>query len=228
VGKQPPPDVPGGMRPRLTDAQQRQIIGAILKRYQGTTRHGEPIILDGLIEDLKRLSNTPEEMDWLNSGKITKARIFQGFGVNPIIAGEVEGANRASAGAADKHFIDSTVNPKITLLSQTMTEWLGPMFGGITVWIEPCIADDADLSFQWAQLLSQAGAISTDELRALAPFPLPENPDLAGRLVTGQGLASFDRLVAQAVHQGIGAIGAENIMAELGHLGGGHNGNGRF
>ena len=118
LGKQPHPDVPGGLRPSLTGVQQRQIIGAILKRYQGSSKHGEPLILDGLIEDVKRLSNTPSEMDWIASGKATKERISQGFGTNPIVMGQVEGANRARAGAADKHFVDFTVNPIIGLMGQ--------------------------------------------------------------------------------------------------------------
>jgi phage portal protein BeeE len=103
VGKAAHPDVPSGVRPRLTDAQQRQIIGAIRKRYADVGNHGEPLILDGLIEDVKRLSSTPAEMDWLNSGKTTKARIMQVIGTNPIIAGEIEGANRAADMLAVEH-----------------------------------------------------------------------------------------------------------------------------
>lgn len=131
LGKQPYPDIPGGLRPHLNGVQQRQIISAILKRYAGTSKN-EPIILDGMIEDIKKLSNTPAEMDWLNSGKATKERISQGFGVNPIIMGQIEGANRASATAADKHFCDFTVNPKIELMSQCLTEWLSRCLGEIS------------------------------------------------------------------------------------------------
>jgi phage portal protein BeeE len=169
VGRDPHPDFPGGIRPRLTDAQQRQIINAIRKRYSGMYKHGEPLILDGLIEDVKRLSSTPEEMDWMDSAKQTKARIAQGFGTNPIIMGEIEGANRASATAADKHFCDFTINPKIELLSQTLTEWLAPMFGGdIVVWIEPCTANDAEMALKRMELAAKHGALRMNELRTFA------------------------------------------------------------
>jgi phage portal protein BeeE len=176
VGKNPHPDVPAGVRPRLTGAQERQIIGAIRKRYGGATRHGEPLILDGLIEDVKRLSNTPAEMDFLNSGKDTKSRIVQGFGTNPIVMGEVEGANRASASVAELHFCANTLNPKIVLISQCLTEWLAPMFGeGLTVWIEPCVPHDAEMSHRWATLLVKASAVTGDELRRISPFDLAED-----------------------------------------------------
>ena len=113
-------------------------------------------------------------MDWLNSGKTTKARIAQGFGTNPIIMGEIEGANRASATVADEHFCQWTVNPKIELLSQTLTEWLRPMFGeDLAVWIEPCVAHDADMRLKWAETLAKYSAITGDELRDLSPLNLP-------------------------------------------------------
>jgi len=161
------------VRPMLTASQQRQIISAIRKRYADVHNHGEPLILDGLIEDVKKLSNTPAEMDWLNSSQSTKARIAQGFGTNPIIMGEIEGANRASSQVADQHFCDWTVNPKIELISQTLTEYLRPMFGDeLVVWIEPCVANDADMKFKWASLLSKSGVLTGDELRDLAPFEL--------------------------------------------------------
>ena len=180
VGKTPHPDIPAGIRPRLTGPQERQVIGAIRKRYAGTHRHGEPLILDGLIEDVKKLSNTPAEMDWLNSGKMTKARIAQAFGVNPIIMGEIESANRASSTVADQHFIEYTVNPKIELLSQCLTEYLSPQFGGgLVVWIEPCVANDSEMQHKWALLLAKHSAVTGNELRSLSPFDLPENNEFS-------------------------------------------------
>ena len=111
-------------------------------------------------------------MNWLESGQITKERILQGFGVSEAILGSKE-MNRASAIAADKHFIDFTINPKIELLSQTLTEWLSPMFGGdLVIWIEPCVANDADMQLKWATALARHSAITGDELRSLSPFNL--------------------------------------------------------
>lgn len=173
VGKNPSPEVPGGLRPRLSGPQQRQIIEAIRRRYADAHRHGEPVILDGLIEDIKKLSHSPAEMDWINSGKSTKERISQGFGTNPIIMGEIEGANRASSTVADQHFCDWTVNPKIELISQCLTEYLSPMFGDdLVVWIEPCVPNDVEMKLKWLEMLARHKSITGDELRELAPFDL--------------------------------------------------------
>jgi len=223
VGKEPIDGIPGGLRPRLTSVQQRQIISAILKRYEGIGRN-EPIILDGLVEDIRKISNSPEEMDWRDSSRITKARILQTFGVTPIIVGEVEGANRAPAAAADRHFCDTCINPKLVLMSQCMTEWLGPMFGdGLWVWIEPAQADDADLRLQRATLLVQGGAISAPELRRLSPFNLPENPALANTLVGGENLNTgnlISRGIGNMVRGEVAGMFADGLLDRIGLTGG--------
>lgn len=217
VGKEAMPDG-HMMRPRLSPAQQRQIIGAIRKRYADVHNHGEPIILDGLIEDVKRLSNTPAEMDWLSSGKTTKARILQVFGTNPIIAGEVEGANRASSLAAEDHFCSYTLNPKITLLSQCMTEWLGPMFGGgVVVWIEECQPRDGEMELKKMELAAKHGVLRMNELRQFAG--LPEDPAFQGQLVGGKDLTTtnlIERGVAEIVRGELGGAGADRILEMIG------------
>jgi len=173
VGKQQLPDMPA-QRPELNARQREQLIRSIRTMYAGAYRHGDPLILDAMIEDVKRLSNAPAEMDWMDSSKLTKARITQGFGVNPIIMGEIEGANRASATAADQHFVEFTVNPKIELMSQCLTEWLGPMFaapGELAVWIEPAVANDAEMELRRYQVAGQFGAVTVNELRAWCGLP---------------------------------------------------------
>lgn len=225
VGK----DATTGRRPELNGPQQRQIIRAIRERYANVYNTGEPIILDGLIEDIKRLSNTPEEMDWLNSGKTTKGQITQGFGTNPIIMGELEGANRASALAAEFHFAEFTVNPKIALMSQCLTEWLGPMFGAdgerLVVWIEPVVPRDADMELKRYQVLGQFAAVTVNELRAWAGLPA-----MAGGDKPPGGDMSFERAFSRAVDHRIALGETRDVFYGLSREGAEKrkNGNGRF
>jgi len=226
VGK----DATTGRRPELNGPQQRQIIRAIRERYASVYNTGEPIILDGLIEDIKRLSNTPQEMDWLSSGKGTKGRITQGFGTNPIIMGELEGANRASALAAEFHFAEFTVNPKIALMSQCLTEWLGPMFGAdgerLVVWIEPVVPRDADFELRRYQVLGQFQAVTRNELRAWAGLPA-----MAGGDKPPGGDMSFERAFSRAVDHRIALGETRDVFYGLSREGAAEkrkNGNGRF
>lgn len=200
-----------GMRPTLSGAQERQLIRAIRDRYSGTSRHGDPLILDGIIEDIKTLSNTPAEMDWLSSGKATKGRITQIFGSSPIVMGELEGANRASALAAEIHFAEFTVNPKIELISQCLTEWLRPMYGDdrLRVWIEPVVPHDAEMELKRMQILAQNGAITVNELRDWAGLPAVD----FGGVPSGDG-DKFADLFGRLVDERLGRLGADAAFNE--------------
>ncbi len=204
-----------GMRSRLTQSQQNQIISAIRKRYAGTTQHGEPLILDGLIEDVSRLSSTVQEMDYLASGQQTKQRIQEGFGTSPYITGGSEPGSRAASAVASQHFVDYTINPKIELLSQCMTEWLSPMFGGgLTIWIEPAISHDAEMQLKWAETLAKNGVITAHELRSLAPLNLSEEKAFDGQLVGGKNMQTTN-LIEQGIREMVAEIFSDNQAEKI-------------
>jgi len=199
VGSAPEvPGVPKGERATLTRSQRQQLIQAVKNVYAGVVNQNEPLILDGLIEGVEKLSLAPSDLDYLNSSKITKARICQGYGVSPILLGEVEGANRASATVADEIFVANKINPLLSLMSQTMTEWLGPMFAAngerLRVWIEPAVPRDEDMRLKRWQVGMNAKAVTVNEFRKavlglkeidggdvlpqeLAPQATPEKPE---------------------------------------------------
>ncbi len=177
-----------GMRPRLTGPQQTQIIGAIRKRYVGTSKANEPLILDGLIEKVERLSSMPAEMDFIDSGKQTKGRIMQAFGVNPLIVGEVEGANRAQAVVAEQSFCSNVINPLLDLLGQVFTSRIAPAFATgderLVVWFEPAEARDEELRARRWQAALKGGIVTGNEYRVHL-LNLPERSEFAGPVSTG-------------------------------------------
>jgi phage portal protein BeeE len=170
MGRNPGVNGQPGNRPILTEHQRAQIINAVKQAYQGVLRNEEPIILDGWIEAVTRMTTSPREMDFTRSGDVTKARITQGFGVNPIVMGQVEGANRASSATADDHFCNATCNPKIELISQCLTAWAGPIFAApgerLYVWIEPAQANDPELQMDRLKVMMSYGAVTVNEVRA--------------------------------------------------------------
>ncbi len=181
------PDVAGvpGMRPILTKDQRATLTAAIKQAYRGALNADEPLLLDGLIEDVKKLTNSPAEMGFVESSKLTKGRITQAFGVNPIVMGEVEGANRASATVADEHLCASAVNPLIELMSQVMTHGLAPRIGepDLLVWIEPARTRDPDAErLDWDQAI-KAGAVTVNEVRARIGLE-PREDDKGDELVS--------------------------------------------
>ncbi len=175
------PDVAGvpGQRPVLTREQRATLVAAIKQAYRGAMNHGEPIILDGMIEDVKQLSMSPAEMGYLESGKATKDRIVQGFLTNPIILGQVENANRASATIAHENYNEVRVNPLIEVVSATLTHNLALKVGepDLLVWIEPCRAHDPDQRRMDLDQLAKYGCLKKNELRDAYDMPPMEGDD---------------------------------------------------
>lgn len=166
----------GGGRPILYDHQRTQIMQTLRKFHQGIGNYGAFVILDALIRDIKPITNKPAEMDFLNSGSASKSRVFENFGVNDIIVGSTEGANRAQAVVAEETLCINVLNPIIELMSERLDASVAPRFGkSLTCWIEPARAHDKELEIEeWANALKW-GVATRDEYRArvlgLPPAP---------------------------------------------------------
>jgi phage portal protein BeeE len=167
-----------GESPILEPEQRQELISTIKRLFQGAVNYNEPLIVDGLIESVEKLSTSPSEMDFMQSADSVKARIFQAFSVNPIIAGQVEGANRASSLVAENHFNMQAVNPLVELLSQTLTKWGRIAFNdpSLTIWIEPAEARDSETEFAWWKFAASMGFVTGNEFRRY--MNLPDLPGL--------------------------------------------------
>jgi phage portal protein BeeE len=185
-----------GNRPVLNEHQRAQVIHAVKQAYRGVTNYGEPIILDGVIEEVFKLTNSPHEMDFLDSSNLTKKRIFQAFGTNPLIAGEIEGTNRAQAVVAERLFLSGTVNPKIELLSQCLTGWMSWRYRTpeLVVWVEPAVADDDEADDRRLGMAAKYGACTVNELRSRAGLPpLADGDRLVSPAPAGNGASKRSR-----------------------------------
>lgn len=122
MGKNPHPDVPGGVRPRLTAPQRRQVYGAIKKVMGGVANYGNPAIVDGLIESIERLQASQNEIGWEKSEKTVRTRILSAFSVHPFILGEEMAGSYAQAYVVGERFCEK-VNIFLSLLSELMTNF---------------------------------------------------------------------------------------------------------
>lgn len=145
----------GGMPgevPLLDAAQRRDVVAAVQALYGGVLNYNDPMILDALIEGVEKLTHAPQEMDFLDSSESVKKRIFQAFGVNPILTGQTDGANRAQAAVADGIFASSVINPMADMIGQVITAWLINTSKkddeDILFWIEPARANDDELKLK--------------------------------------------------------------------------------
>jgi phage portal protein BeeE len=170
----------GQVKPELTAEQRKQIIEALRLAYRGAMHTGDPIILDGLISDIKQIFASPGELDYPQSSTIVRDRIRQGYGVNPFIMGQVEGSNRATAHVAMESHYSLKVNPICTLISKQLTRRIGPRFSAegekLLVWLTHAVSSDEDLVIRQVDSLSRASFIRPSEARA--KYGLPADPEL--------------------------------------------------
>lgn len=173
-------------RPLLESEQRQQIHAAVRQYYGGVSKTGEPLLLDALIRDVKQISMKPAEMDFVNSGKVTKDRITQGHGTHPAIIGAIEQMSRAASAVAREHFADFTINPKIALISQVLTKWMRPAFAQegerLYVYIDEYRPNDPEERRRDFTLLAKHAAVDRDELRANVGG-LDKLPNDAGRTI---------------------------------------------
>lgn len=166
----------GKRQMKLEPYQRRQLMTWLRQEFAGAERFGSPIILDAIIRDLKPLMNKPIEMSFRESASFVKTRLYEGFGVNPISAGQVEGSNRASSGVADHHLVSNTINPMLNMMGEILTVKALPVFNrngeNLKAWFAPCEAYDPDLTLKKFDLGMKYGAVTRNELRVQV-FGLP-------------------------------------------------------
>ena len=176
------PDGKGtGARPKLNNRARRQILQSVRSVWGNTLNHGDPAIVDGMIEGIHKLQAMPAEMDWMNSSTMNKSRVFQAFGVNPIVVGEIIGANRAQATEAERSVCENTINPLINAFSTTISERICPLYESSSkcvAWIQESEPIDVELQDKrWLEGMKQ-GIIDADEIRAKL-YNLPPRTDIS-------------------------------------------------
>lgn len=169
--------------PTLTLAQRRVLTQRIKEATSGAVNAGEPIILDALIREVTKITNTPAEMDFTNSSLLTRDRVLAAFGVPKVVLGMTDDANRASAVVSDETFCFHKCAPICRLLSDSLTNFFRVHYedASLVVWVEPPRPRDPDGRRADLQQLVQAAAITVDELRD--EHGLPPLPGGAGRVL---------------------------------------------
>ena len=190
IGRHPELATGEKQRPMLTKEQRAQIVGWVRERLRGTDRHHEPLILDALIEDVKRLDNgLTREMDHIKSSVRNDEQLDQGFLVNSISMGRVEGANRASSVMADEHLVSNVLAPLCEQMSEVMTEWLGPQYARpgekLVVYLEEIKTSDPDYILNEDKVALSVCGLEFNEWRER--HHLPPIAAFDGYMITPQG-----------------------------------------
>ena len=181
--------VQGDTRPVLTKEQRNVLISAVKAQYRGVMNMDEPLILDGLIQDAKKITSSNREMDFMQSMISTRGRLSQGWGVNPVSMGEMN-SNRAESAVADDHLNANVISPRLEMMGEIMTQrvasYLYPDEPDLVVYLEAARAVDPDHEFAADMQLMDRGGMSINEVRArrnLPPIVGGDSAYVGGQLV---------------------------------------------
>jgi phage portal protein BeeE len=216
VGKNPHPDVPGGVRPFLTGPQRNQIDSAIRKTMAGIYNYGNPAVLDGMIESIDKLSMTDNEMGWEKSEESVKTSILSAFCVHPYILGaEVGQGGYAQVVNIEKRFF-KRVNCYLDMLGTVMTNLVASDDSDpdLIVWWEQCKAEDPTQVNAMLRFARGNSDISQNEFRSILGFGPDEDRNeslIPDKMLTGivtmlgqVGTGAIQNTQAAAILEGLG------------------------
>ena len=154
-------------QPALTRDQRQALRTLIKEATSGAANAGEPIILDAIIKEVTRITNTPAEMDFTASSLLTRDRVLAAFGVPKVTLGMTDDANRASAVVADETFCFHKCEPICRLVSDHLTNFFRVVYDdeALVVWIEPPRPRDPDGRRADLEQLCRYGAVKVNELQ---------------------------------------------------------------
>ena len=220
IGKDPHPDAPGGgIRPRLTGEQRRQVIGAIRKSMTSVENYGNPAIVDGMIEKIERLSATSNEMGWDKSEDKIRNRILSAFGVHPFILGEALNVGGYAQATEIKQRFYERVNSYLEMLSLVVTKFAVPFATRerVFAWWENCDAVDPSIKYQNLREARKLGDISENEFRAELGFAPNEEAeaDRSPLLDNPQTLSVYIQLASGVSNHTLNYEGAVYTLAQF-------------
>ena len=114
--------VPEGATQEQVDA----IRDKLKERQQGAANARNPIVTTG---DVKQLSQTAAEMDFVNSRKSVWTEIAAAFGVPLAAIGFTENVNLANAEEMNKQLWEATIIPQLDLIMEQLNSQLAVEFG---------------------------------------------------------------------------------------------------
>ena len=133
--------------------------------FQGSANAGRPLLLEGGL-DWKPLSLTPKDMDFMEAKSAAARDIALAFGIPPMLLGLPGDNTYANYAEANRIFWRQTVIPLSSRIATSITHWLAPVYGHVT--LQPDLDRIDALSLErdalWARL-GKADFLTDDEKR---------------------------------------------------------------
>ena len=213
------------------DAQFERFRNMIHDRYGGVKNKGLPLLLEKTTS-VNYLRRPPAEMAYMESSKLTRDRILNGFKIPPIMAGIVEDANRSNSDAQMQIFAGIVLAPRLALVQARLNRdpELFPVGSGRFCKYDNPMPEDREFELSRAKAILDSKYGSPNDARAiqgLDPTIWGEYPLEVWQTMLTYGLKDFTR---EEINAAIDRRLAAGILgpSAAGGFGGGLGGGGGF
>jgi HK97 family phage portal protein len=156
---------------RLTNDQFERIRSELQDTYQGASKAGRPMILEGGL-DWKEMGYSPKDMEFTETKNASAREIALAFGVPPMLLG-IPGDNTfANYAEANRTFWRQTVVPMLGRVTEAMTNNIAPQFEKdlrLTFDLDQVEALAPDRDALW-QRVNDASFLTQDEKRSAVGY----------------------------------------------------------
>ena len=153
---------------QLTKDQFERLKEELEGAFQGAANAGRPMVLEGGL-DWKSIGISPKDMDFIEAKHAAAREIALAFGVPPMLLGIPGDNTYSNLAEANKALWRQTIVPLVKRVTDDLSFWLAPGFGG-RVTLEPdfeaveALAEDQ--AARWARI-GGAGFLSDAEKREM-------------------------------------------------------------
>jgi HK97 family phage portal protein len=180
----------------FTPDQRKLAEDLIQQRYSGAVNSGKPLLLDGGVK-WEQLSINPDDAQMLESRKFSVEEICRIFGVPPHMIGHTEGSTSWGTGLEQQTlgFLTFTFRRRLKRIEQAVAKQLltdADRARGITVSfnIDALLRADSGARSKYYQVMSQIGAMTINEIRALENLPSVAGGDIPRVQMQNQPIGS--------------------------------------
>lgn len=166
---------------KLTSDQRKALRAELRSSNQGINNANNVLLLSGGLEP-KSVQLSNKDMEFIDQQKWLRDKIMVIFGNTPSSIGIVEDVNRANAESGILHWKRTTIKQEMKSITDTLNEFLVPMFGdNLVLGFKDPVPEDRTSKIDEVVKLRDAKVITTNEAReivGLDPVSQPEADEL--------------------------------------------------
>lgn len=173
----------------LSEQEHSRIKSELEQKFQGYNNAGRPMVLEG-DADWINIGYSPAEMEYQSDIRLSTLDICRVFNIPPEMIGDSQNKTYSNYQEARKAFYHETVLPLMDWISDSMTHWIGGLYGDVKVYYDhndiEALQEDRTAVFDRLLRAVGQGMMTINEARreiGLEPVRGGDNPLVAANVL---------------------------------------------